>query len=148
MDDFAGFDDDALRTLRALPGWTKQDRAADKDAYDHLVETTKLFALAVGDRIRETVSDTVTVDPRINGSISPFNRDLRFVEDRSRPYKDHLMVNFWDGADKKASPHAAGQGHTDRHRVRGRHGVHQDRPGPVAGGCGRGGWRGSDRRAH
>ena len=104
MDDFTGFDDDALGTLRALPGWTKQDRAADKDAYDHLVETTKLFAQAMGDRIRETVSDTVTVDSRINGSISPFNRDLRFVEDRSRPYKDNLMVNFWDGADKKASP--------------------------------------------
>ena len=104
MDDFAGFDDDALGTLKALPGWTKQDRAADKAAYDHLVETTKRFAQAVGDRIRETVSETVAVEPKINGSISPFNRDLRFAEDRSRPYKDHLMVSFWDGPNKKMSP--------------------------------------------
>jgi hypothetical protein len=104
MDDFVGFDDDAMGALRALPGWTKQDRAANPDAYDHLVETTKRFAQAVGDRIREGVSDTVVVEPKINGSISPFNRDLRFVEDRSRPYKDNLMVNFWDGADKKAAP--------------------------------------------
>jgi uncharacterized protein (DUF2461 family) len=104
MDDFTGFDGDALTTLRALPGWTKQDRAAHQGDYDHLVETTKRFALAMGDRIRETVSDTVVVEPKINGSISPFNRDLRFAEDRSRPYKDHLMVNFWDGADKKSSP--------------------------------------------
>ena len=104
MDDFTGFDDDALTALRALPGWTKQDRAAQQGDYDHLVETTKRFAQAMGDHIRETVSDTVAVETKINGSISPFNRDLRFVEDRSRPYKDRLMVNFWDGTDKKASP--------------------------------------------
>ena len=104
VDDFTGFDDDALDTLRALPRWTTDDRAANKSAYDHLVETTKQFALAVGDQIRETVSDTVSVEPKVNGSISPFNRDLRFAEDRSLPYKDHLMVNFWDGPDKKTAP--------------------------------------------
>lgn len=37
MDDFTGFDDDALGTLRALPGWTKRDRAADKKASPTLV---------------------------------------------------------------------------------------------------------------
>jgi hypothetical protein len=104
MDDFAGFDDDALAALRALPTWTKEDRVANIGAYDHLVDTTKQFALAVGERIREIISDTVAVEPKVNGSISPFNRDLRFAEDRSLPYKDHLMVNFWDGPDKKTSP--------------------------------------------
>ena len=90
--------------MAALPGWTTDDRAEHKDDYDHLVETTKRFAQAVGDRIRETVSDTVSVEPKVNGSISPFNRDLRFADDRSLPYKDHLMVNFWDGPDKKTAP--------------------------------------------
>lgn len=61
MQDFAGFDADAPDALRALPDWTKDDRAADQDAYDHLVESTKRFAQAVGDRVRETGSDTVSV---------------------------------------------------------------------------------------
>lgn len=104
MHEFRGFDADAQATLRSLPGWTKDDRAANGDAYDHLVESTKQFAQALGDRSRETVSDTLSVEPKINGSVSPFNRDLRFAEDRRRPYKDHLMVNFWDGADKRAAP--------------------------------------------
>lgn len=104
MEDFAGFDADAMATLAALPGWTTDDRSSNKAAYDHLVETTKRFVVAVGDRIRETISDTVAVEPKVNGSISPFSRDLRFAEDRSLPYKDHLMVNFWDGPDKKTAP--------------------------------------------
>lgn len=104
MEDFAGFDAEAIGALQALPDWTREDRAVAQDAYDHLVETTKQFAQAIGDRIRETISDTVAVEPKINGSISPFNRDLRFAEDRSLPYKDHLMVNFWDGPDKKTAP--------------------------------------------
>ncbi|MEL7208559.1 MAG: hypothetical protein AAGK32_10075, partial [Actinomycetota bacterium] len=71
MDEFTGFDDEAIGTLRALPGWTKEDRAENKDAYDHLVETAKAFAEAIGERVREDVSGTVTVQPKINGSISP-----------------------------------------------------------------------------
>ena len=38
-------------------------------------------------------------EPRINGSISRINRDVRFSRDK-RPYKDHLDIWFWHGEKK------------------------------------------------
>ena len=34
---------------------------------------------------------------------APINNDLRFSPDKS-PYKDHLLLRFWEGADKTGKP--------------------------------------------
>ena len=41
--------------------------------------------------------------PRANGSIAPINNDLRFSPGKS-PYKDHLLLRFWEGPEKKTAP--------------------------------------------
>ena len=41
--------------------------------------------------------------PRVNGSISPINRDIRFSADKT-PYKDHLLFRWWEGEEKKTAP--------------------------------------------
>ena len=41
--------------------------------------------------------------PKTNGSIAPINNDLRFNPDAS-PYKDHLLMKWWEGDDKKLAP--------------------------------------------
>ena len=45
-------------------------------------------------------SRPVQFEPRINGSISRVNRDIRFSKDK-RPYKEHLDLWFWHG-DKRS----------------------------------------------
>ena len=41
--------------------------------------------------------------PRVNGSIAPLNRDVRFSADKT-PYKDHLLFRWWEGSTKKTAP--------------------------------------------
>lgn len=59
------------------------------------VEPAKAFVLALGERLRE-IAPEVKFEPKINGSISRVNRDIRFSKDK-RPYKDHLDLWFWLG---------------------------------------------------
>jgi len=42
----------------------------------------------------------VHAEPKVNGSIGRINRDIRFSHDKS-PYKDHLDLWFWTGANRK-----------------------------------------------
>lgn len=59
------------------------------------VEAGKAMVAALGPRLRE-ISPTVQFEPRVNGSISRINRDIRFSRDK-RPYKEHLDLWFWHG---------------------------------------------------
>jgi uncharacterized protein (TIGR02453 family) len=59
------------------------------------VEPGKAFVAEIGPRLK-AISPEVQFDPKVNGSISRINRDIRFSKDK-RPYKQHLALWFWHG---------------------------------------------------
>lgn len=73
---------------------------ANRDLYEAgYVEAGRAFVEAVGPQL-QLISPDVQFAPRIIGSISRVNRDIRFSKDK-RPYKTHLGLWFWHG-DKKS----------------------------------------------
>jgi uncharacterized protein (TIGR02453 family) len=73
-------------------GWFYAHREDYELAY---VAPARAFVEEVGPRLREIAPD-IQFEPKINGSISRINRDIRFSPDK-RPYKDHLDLWFWHG---------------------------------------------------
>ena len=101
---FSGFPQ-GLAQLDEISEFDKARFAANRSRWDQtIIGPLRELVDDVGDRLRDTVSPTIQSVPKVNGSISPINRDLRFAADKSRPYKDHLLLNFWDGPDKKRAP--------------------------------------------
>lgn len=100
---FDGFSDQALAFLAALPTRDPRWFKANKADYERLVVgPTKAFVVELGEELRADVPALVA-DPKTNGSIAPINNDLRFSPDKA-PYKDHLLLKFWEGAPKKTAP--------------------------------------------
>ncbi len=101
---FTGFPAEGLSFLDELG---RQDKAwfdANRKTYDqHVVAPTKAFVTAMGERLADGFAPGITALAKTNGSIAPINNDLRFSPDKS-PYKDHLMLRFWEGPDKKTAP--------------------------------------------
>ncbi|MEM9564322.1 MAG: DUF2461 family protein, partial [Actinomycetota bacterium] len=101
---FAGFPDDLLPFLAELGAADKTWFQANKKRYrDAVTDPMKAFVVAMGDRLREEVAPGIVAEPKTNGSIGPITNDLRFNPDRS-PYKDHVLLRFWEGSDRKTSP--------------------------------------------
>jgi uncharacterized protein (TIGR02453 family) len=72
---------------------------AHRDLYEAgYVAPARAFVEAIGPRLRR-VAPGVKFEPKINGSISRINRDIRFSKDK-RPYKDHIDLWFWHGEKK------------------------------------------------
>lgn len=104
MVDFTGYSPEAMALLDALPTYDKERFNAEKAAYQRLLaDPTKAFVEALGPRLADTISPGLVWQAKTNGSIAPINNDLRFNPDAS-PYKDNLLLRFWEGADKKAAP--------------------------------------------
>jgi len=101
---FAGFPAPAIPTLRALPsrdsGWYAAHKAEVADA---LVDPARAFVEELGERLRAELSSGIEAQPKVNGSISPLNEDLRFAPGKP-PYRDYLMLNFWEGPSKPLAP--------------------------------------------
>lgn len=101
MAKFSGFSKQTLSFLRGLGRNNKKEwfdaHRADYDA--HYIEPAKAFVAALGDKL-VAVAPEVQAVPKVNGSIFRINRDVRFSKDK-RPYKDHLDLWFWEGADRK-----------------------------------------------
>ena len=101
---FQGFPSEGLAFLRRLgdedKAWFDANRATYDDA---VVAPTKAFVTAIGDRLADGIAPAVVAQPKANGSIAPINNDLRFSPDKS-PYKDHLLLRFWEGDNKKTAP--------------------------------------------
>ena len=98
---FAGFPQQTFDFLLGLSThndktWFEAHRA-DYDA--HYVAAARSFVSAVGPALT-AISPGVQHAPKINGSISRINRDVRFSRDK-RPYKDHIDLWFWHG-DKRS----------------------------------------------
>lgn len=104
MPHFTGFPSEGLAFLATLgtkdKAWFDDHRSTYED---HVVAPVKAFVASLGDWLAAEVSPTITAVPRTNGSIAPINNDLRFNPDRS-PYKDHLLLRFWDGEQKRLAP--------------------------------------------
>jgi uncharacterized protein (DUF2461 family) len=104
MSSFTGFSPDALSLLGALPlgnpTWYAEQKS---EVTAKLIDPARVLVEDLGPRLRADLSSTIEAQPKINGSISPLNEDLRFAPDKP-PYRDYLMVNFWDGAPKKLAP--------------------------------------------
>lgn len=94
---FPGF---PRETFAFLKGIAAHNEKAWFEAHRDLYETgyvapARAFVMALGPRLRE-ISPTVQFEPKVNGSLSRINRDIRFSKDK-RPYKDHLGLWFWHG---------------------------------------------------
>ena len=97
---FEGFPKDTPRFLGDLSlhndrEWFQSHRQRYEDSY---LAPAEEFVLAMGEKLR-TISKDIRYEPKINGSISRVNRDIRFSKDK-RPYKDHLDLWFWQGEDR------------------------------------------------
>ncbi len=100
---FGGFPPEGLSLLSELGRHDKEWFAQRREVYDRCVaDPAKRFADAMGEELRATVSAGITAQPKVNGSISPINNDLRFRPD-AQPYKDHLLFRFWEGRSKKTA---------------------------------------------
>jgi uncharacterized protein (TIGR02453 family) len=95
---FTGFPKQSLAFLAAL-GMNNEKAWFDahRDDYQRLlVEPAKSFVVDMGRAIAR-FAPKVHAEPKVNGSISRINRDIRFSADKS-PYKTHLDLWFWEGA--------------------------------------------------
>lgn len=100
---FDGYPKEAIGFLRDLPTRSPDWFKAHKSEYQELVVApTKALVIALGDALGDELPDLVA-QPKTNGSIAPINNDLRFAPDKP-PYKDHVMLRFWEGAPKKTAP--------------------------------------------
>ena len=103
-DTFSGFPREGLEFLTTLgakdKAWFDDNRATYERA---VVAPTKAFVVALGERIADEIAPGIVAQPKTNGSIAPINNDLRFSPDRP-PYKDHLLLKFWEGDNKKSAP--------------------------------------------
>lgn len=104
VDVFEGFPPEGLQFLEMLGRQDKVWFDANRATYSSVVaEPTKAFVAALGDRLQTDISTELIAQPKANGSIAPINNDLRFSPDKS-PYKDHLLLKFWEGENKKVAP--------------------------------------------
>jgi uncharacterized protein (TIGR02453 family) len=101
--EFAGFPAAAFAFLSGIA--THNDKAwfdAHRTLYEEgYVAPARAFVAALGPRLRD-ISAGVQFEPKVNGSLSRINRDIRFSKDK-RPYKTHLDIWFWHGERKSWS---------------------------------------------
>jgi uncharacterized protein (TIGR02453 family) len=101
---FDGFSKEGLRFLTTLGSKDKAWFDANRKTYEtEIVAPTKAFVADLGEALAQTIFRSLVAQPKTNGSIAPINNDVRFSKDKS-PYKDHLLLKFWEGADKKMAP--------------------------------------------
>lgn len=103
-DGFQGFPSEGLAVLRRLGAADKTFFDTNRKLYDDtVVAPTKAFVTAIGEGLAADFAPAIVAQPKTNGSIAPINNDVRFSPDRS-PYKDHLLLRFWEGENKKTAP--------------------------------------------
>jgi uncharacterized protein (TIGR02453 family) len=100
---FAGFPPQTRAFLRDLAAHNEKPWFdAHRDDYERWwLAPAREFVEAIGPELAKLAPD-VRAEPKINGSISRINRDVRFSADK-RPYKDHLDFWFWEGPERRAA---------------------------------------------
>lgn len=101
---FEGFSPEGLSFLAELgsadKAWFHERRALYERA---IAVPAKEFVVDLTERLHASLSPGIVGRPRVNGSISPINNDLRFAPERD-PYKDHLLFRFWEGESRRTAP--------------------------------------------
>lgn len=101
---FEGFSMAARDLLRELPTRDKAWFDAHRTVHDsEVAEPAKAFVEAVTEALQRDLSPAIEGVPKVNGSIAPIHRDIRFSADKT-PYKDHLLLKWWEGPDRKTAP--------------------------------------------
>ncbi|HEX4661124.1 MAG TPA: DUF2461 family protein [Streptosporangiaceae bacterium] len=99
-----GFPAAGLALLARLPTLDKAGFAAEHTRWQDLVlQPSRRLVQNLGALLTEQISPGLITDDRVNGSIAPVNRNLRFDPHGAR-YKDHLLFRWWEGAPKKTAP--------------------------------------------
>lgn len=100
---FTGYPDGALPLLTRLGGVDPAGFALARLRYQaEIALPTKEFVHDLGAELRQRISDGIQAVASVHGSISPITNDLRFHA--RPPYKDHLVLRFWEGDDKRTAP--------------------------------------------
>ncbi len=90
--------------LTELPTMSSEEFKAQKKRYTTvLADPVKELVTELLPRLQSEVSAGIVGAAKTNGSIAPINNDLRFNPDAS-PYKDHVMLRFWEGQAKRVAP--------------------------------------------
>jgi uncharacterized protein (TIGR02453 family) len=94
---FTGFPKQTLSFLAGLAAHNEKAWFdAHRDDYErYYLAPSKSFVVATGEKLAR-FAPKVNAEPRVNGSLSRINRDIRFSKDKS-PYKTHLDLWFWEG---------------------------------------------------
>jgi len=101
--DFTGFSAAGIEFLTELGTQDKAWFDEHRSTYQaEVVAPTKAFVTALGAAIATDFAPAIEAQPKTNGSISPINNDRRFSPEKS-PYKDHLLLKFWEGPEKKTA---------------------------------------------
>lgn len=104
MSQFKGFSTEGLAFLTQLGEHDKAWMDEHRSTYvNEIAEPAKAFVDALGPVLQDSISADLQFAPRVNGSIAPINNDIRFSPE-ANPYKDHLLIKFWEGPDKKVAP--------------------------------------------
>ncbi len=90
--------------LAELPTLSSDEFKAMKKRYTTvLADPVKEVVTELLPRLQTEISSGIVGAAKTNGSIAPINNDLRFNPDAT-PYKDHVMLRFWEGPVKKVAP--------------------------------------------
>ena len=95
---------ETTRLLTELPTLSADEFKAMKKRYTTvLADPVKELVSELLPRLKSEISAAIVGAAKTNGSIAPINNDLRFNPDAT-PYKDHVMLRFWEGPAKRVAP--------------------------------------------
>lgn len=99
---FNGFTRDTVTFFEALrENNNKEWFNENKPNFErNVLEPARGFVIALGQRLKEEISQDIIADPRTDKSIFRLYRDTRFSKNKS-PYKTHMGIFFWEGEGKK-----------------------------------------------
>ncbi|SOJ53816.1 hypothetical protein MSIMFB_01313 [Mycobacterium simulans] len=101
---FNGFPPDGLALLACLPTLDSASFAAERGNWEqNLLDPARNIVADLGAWLAKHVSPGLVAVPKVNGSIAPIHRDLRF-NPHGPHYKDHLLFRWWEGIPKKTAP--------------------------------------------
>lgn len=99
---FTGYPPEAIPLLSEIGGADRDRFRALREGYrTQILDPTRGFVRDLAGPLQQ-ISPGINAVPSVNGSISPINNDARFHS--VPPYKDYVLLRFWEGADKVNSP--------------------------------------------
>ena len=99
---FTGYPTEAMPLLAEIGSGDRDRFRALRDEYNtQILDPTRDLVRDLAGPLQQ-ISPGINAVPAVNGSISPINNDARFHA--VPPYKDYVLLRFWEGEDKANSP--------------------------------------------